>query len=607
MIFGKYINKYYLKFAIFFIIGIVALVMVDVAQLFIPRFLGNIVDIFADSRLPGTSSYVISDEDQKKIVMIIILTVVFGAAMMIGRFIWRITIFHAAFKIGADLRKKMFSKAERLSVRYYHDNKVGTVMAWFTNDIEVIEDFFGWGTIMLVDAVFMSILVIVMMFMLEPILSAIALIPILLIVVWGALVEKFMSEKWEQRQQSFDALYDFSQEVFTGIGVIKAFVKETQELHAFAKRAKKDQQTNISFARISVLFDSTIEIIIALIIAIIIGFGGWFVYAGLTPGSEVVIFGHAIKLTAGQLVTFIGYFDLLVWPMIALGQIVSMRSRAKTSLKRISHFLDEPEEIIEQDGYLEPKQIKGNIEFKNFSFTYPEKTEPYIKNISLEIKEGETIGIVGKIGCGKTTLMNSLLRIYNLEKGSLFIDGVDIMDYKIKSLRNFIAYVPQDNFLFSDTVANNISFSDENMPLDIIEKGAEFSDVATDIAGFKNKYQTVSGERGATLSGGQKQRISIARAYVKHAPIMILDDSVSAVDVNTEETILKNIAERRKGQTTIVVASRVSTVNHLDKIIVLNDGELEAFASPKELMKISPTYQKMVLLQELEKEVEGGK
>ena len=597
MLFGRYINKYYLKYAIFFIIGVAALILVDIAQLFVPTYLGNLVDLLSDG--------VISQEDQAKVIHIIVATIIIGATMMLGRFIWRVTIFHASFKIGADLRKRMFLKAERLSLRYYHENKVGTVMAWFTNDVETIEDFFGWGTIMLVDALFLSVLVIVRMILLEPVLSVIAFIPILLIVVWGALVEKIMSEKWELRQKSFDSLYDFSQEVFTGISVIKAFVKETQELHAFAKRAKKDQKTNVSFARISVLFDMTIEIIIALIIAIVIGFGGWFVY-GFVTGNQVVIFKHPIALSAGQLVTFIGYFDLLIWPMIALGQIVSMRSRAKTSLKRISHFLDEKEEIIEQDGDVEAKDIKGSITFKNFFFTYPEKTEPYIKDISLEIKEGETIGVVGKIGCGKTTLMNSLLRLYNLNKGQLFIDGVDIMDYKIESLRNYIAYVPQDNFLFSDTVANNISFSSEGMPLDIIEKGAEFSDVATDIAGFKNKYETVSGERGVTLSGGQKQRISIARAYVKHAPIMILDDSVSAVDVKTEETILKNIAENRKGMTTIVVASRVSTVSHLDKIIVLNDGELEAFASPKELMKISPTYQKMVLLQELEKEVEGG-
>ena len=600
MIFGKYINKYYLKYAIFFIIGVAALVVVDIAQIFEPKYLGTVVDILAEG---GP----LSDAQKSDILRAVIATLIIGATMMLGRFLWRVTIFHATFKIGSDLRKEMFLKAERLSVRYYHENKVGTVMAWFTNDIETIEDFFGWGTIMLVDALFMSVLVIVQMIMLEPILSAISLIPIALIIAWGALVEKFMSEKWELRQKSFDALYDFSQEIFTGISVIKAFVKETQQLHAFAKLAKKDRETNVNFARISVLFDVSIEIIIALLFGITIGFGGWFVYAFVT-NNPVAIFGHQIKLSAGQLVTFIGYFDLLIWPMIALGQIVSMRSRAKTSLKRISHFLDEKEEIVEEDGDYVPKEaIKGRIEFRNFSFTYPEKTDPYLKNISLEIKAGETIGIVGKIGCGKTTLMNSLLRIYNLNRDSLFIDGVDIMDYKIKSLREFISYVPQDNFLFSDTVANNIGFSSENMPMETIVKGAEFSDVAEDIKNFKNKYETVSGERGVTLSGGQKQRISIARAYVKNAPIMILDDSVSAVDVKTEETILKNIYEQRKGKTTIVVASRVSTVNHLDRIIVMNDGEIEAFASPKELMKISPTYHKMVLLQELEKEVEGGK
>ena len=212
MLFGRYINKYYLKYAIFFIIGVAALILVDIAQLFVPTYLGNLVDLLSDG--------VISQEDQAKVIHIIVATIIIGATMMLGRFIWRVTIFHASFKIGADLRKRMFLKAERLSLRYYHENKVGTVMAWFTNDVETIEDFFGWGTIMLVDALFLSVLVIVRMILLEPVLSVIAFIPILLIVVWGALVEKIMSEKWELRQKSFDSLYDFSQEVFTGISVI---------------------------------------------------------------------------------------------------------------------------------------------------------------------------------------------------------------------------------------------------------------------------------------------------------------------------------------------------------------------------------------------------
>ena len=597
MLFGRYINKYYLKYAFFFIVGVAALVLVDIAQLFIPEYLGNIIDILSDGA--------ISSPEQKEVITMIIATLVVAAVIMLGRVLWRLTIFHASFKIGAELRKTMFLKAERLSQRYYHDNKVGTVMAWFTNDVETIEDFFGWGTIMLVDAFFLSILVIVKMVMLEPILSIIAFIPIILIIVWGALVEKFMSMKWDLRQQSFDKLYDFSQETFTGISVIKAFVKETQELHAFAKLAKKDKDVNVSFARISVLFDSSISVIITVIICVVMGFGGWFVY-GTATGTPVVIFGHSISLTAGKLVTFTGYFDLLIWPMMALGQIVSMHSRANTSLKRITRFLDEEEEVHDYEGSQDLVDVKGQITFKNLTFTYPDTTIPSLKGISLEIKAGETIGVVGRIGSGKTAFANSMFRLYNITDGEIEIDGHNIMNCTIKSVRENIAYVPQDNFLFSDKISNNIAFADENMPLETIRRGAQFSDVDNDIMGFKEQYETVSGERGVTLSGGQKQRISIARAFVKDAPIMVLDDSVSAVDVKTEETILRNITNDRKGKTTIVIASRVSTVSHLDRILVLKDGMIEAFAPHNELLKTSPTYQTMVYLQELEREVEGG-
>ena len=599
MLFGRYINKYYLKYAIFFIIGVAALVMVDIAQLFVPEYLGEVVDILTKS---GNA---LTDELKARILYIIIATVVIAGVMMLGRMLWRFTIFHASFKIEAGLREQMFLKASRLSQRYYHENKVGTVMAWFTNDIEVISDFFGWGTIMLVDAAFMSIFVIVKMVMLDWVLSIIAFVPIILIVVWGVFVEKFMSIKWDLRQKSFDDLYDFSQETFTGIGVIKAFVKETQQIHAFAKLAKKDKDVNVSFARLSVAFDVCIELIIAVIVAIIMGFGGWFVYSFAT-GTPVVIFNHAIKMELGHLITFMGYFDILIWPMIALGQIISMHSRAQTSLKRITTFLDEKEEVCNKEGAVVLSDVKGKITFNNFSFTYPGSNNPSLKNISLEIKEGETVGIVGKIGCGKTTLVNSLLRLYNVADNAIKIDDTNIMDCNIQSVRNVIAYVPQDNFLFSDKIKNNIAFSNSEMDMDKVVESANFADVHNDIYGFREGYETVSGERGVTLSGGQKQRISIARAYAKDAPIMILDDSVSAVDVKTEETILHNIREARKGKTTLVVASRVSTVSHLDKIIVLNDGELEAFGSHKELLETSPTYQKMVYLQKLEEEMEGG-
>ena len=597
MLFGKYVNKYYLKYGIFFLIGIIGLVTVDYVQTFIPEYLGDLVNLF-DGK--DTSSV-----NMDTLLPIIKGVLIVALIMFVGRFIWRISIFNASQRIEASIRHEMFLKSERLSQRFYHENKVGTVMAWFTNDLETIEEMFGWGTMMLVDALFLSVIVIIKMIRLEWVLSLIIFIPIILIIVWGALVEKHMSLRWENRQKAFDDLYDFSQENFTGIRVIKAFVKETKEIHAFAKVAKKNADVNIDFVKVSVLFDVFISIIISAIMVIIMGFGGWFVYSFVT-GDPVVIFNHKVELDAGNLVTFLGFFETLIWPMMCLGQIVSMRSRGKASYKRVAAYLDQEEEIKDQKDAIILENVKGKITFKNFNFKYPGSNNDSLKNINLEIKAGETIGIVGKIGSGKSTFANSLLRLYNLEKDTLLIDDIDIMDCNIASVRDQIGYVPQDNFLFSDKVKNNIAFSNKDIEEEKIIAAAKFAAVHDNIVDFKDGYDTISGERGVTLSGGQKQRISIARAFIKDAPIMILDDSVSAVDVKTEETILNNIKEQRKDKTTLVIASRVSTVSHMDRIIVLNDGMVEAFDNHERLLEISPTYQKMVRLQELEKEVEGG-
>ena len=593
MLFGKYINRYYLKYAYLFIIGIIALIFVDVIQLFIPKYVGEVVEILQ------------TGGDTKRITTLGLYVLLVAAGMFLGRFLWRITLINAAFKIEADMRHEMFLKAEALPREYYHENKVGSVMSWFTNDLETISDCMQWGTIMIIDALFLSAITIFEMIRLDIYMSLICFIPIILIAIWGALTEKFMTMKWDQRQREYDRLYDFAQENFTGIRVIKAFVKENKEIHAFAKVARKNADANISFARLHVLFDAFIEIIIALIFAIALLFGGLFVYA-FVHGEPIKIFGNAITLTAPKLIEFIGYIDILIWPMIAMGQIVSMRSRSKASLRRVSAFLDSEIRVKSPENAIKLEHVQGKITYRDFNFQYPNYDASNLKNINLTIKAGERIGIVGKIGSGKTTLVNVLLMLYNVTPGTLFIDDQDIMSLDIHSLREQIAYVPQDNFLFSDSIEHNINFGIDNGNEETARMGAVFAGVDEDVKGFNRGYQTVSGERGVTLSGGQKQRISIARAFVKNAPILILDDSVSAVDTKTEETILHNITTERKGKTTLVVASRVSTVQHLDRIIVLNDGEVEAFDTPHNLLKNSLTYQKMVKLQELEREVEGG-
>lgn len=597
MLFGKYLNKYYKRYWYLLLIALISLIACDWFQLYLPDCLGNLVNLFDDD---GSSVV-----DKAQLMKIIYEILIVGVILFVGRMTWRLCIFYVSKKAEADLRHEMYLKAERLTTTYYHTTKVGTIMSWFTTDLETIEEFLGWGTLMMIDALFLTTFTIVKMFMLDWALSLIAIVPILLIALWGALVEKFMGIKWKERQEAYDSLYDFSQESFTGIRVIKAFVKENQQIRTFAKIARKNKDVNVNFIRVSVIFDICIEVLISFIFAIIIGFGGWFVWATV-KGNNVVIFNKAIEMDAGHLITFIGYFDILVWPMIAMGQVVTMRSRGKTSYKRVASFLEQKEEVTNPPHPIDMSDIKGNITFNHFSFSYPDNdTVEVIKNINLTIKAGETVGIVGKVGSGKTTLMNVLLRQFNIEKGMVFLDDIDIMDADLKTLRDVIAFVPQNNFLFSDTIANNIAFSNINIESNQIKRAALFADVASNIEDFKDGYNTVSGEQGTTLSGGQKQRISIARAFIKDSPILIMDDSVSAVDMKTEENILNNIKNMREGKTTIVIASRVSTVKNFDKIIVLNNGELEAFGAPKYVESISPTYKKMVLLQQLEA-MEGG-
>ena len=587
LLWGKHISKYYLRYLIFFLIGLAALVTVDIFQLRIPEIIGSLVDKLSKE---GTID-VHSPYFTKTIIDIVIIAVV----MCVGRVVWRLSLFFASKKIEANLRKEMFLKAELLDVTYYSNNKIGNIMSWATDDLENIQDFLGWGSLMVIDGSFLTALALTKMFILNYSLALIAIVPILLIALAGALCEKHMSIRWRLRQESNDSLYDFSQESFTGIRVIKAFVKSKQQIHQFSKLAIKNKDANVKFAYISVFFDVLIELIIALVAAVILCFGGWFVYATIV-GHPVNIFGTDIVIEAGSLVTFQGYFYTLVWPMIALGQVITMSSKARTSYKRIANFLDLPINLKDKDTVVE-HAAKGNIRFSNFSFKYQNSSRESLSDISLEIKEGELVGIVGSVGSGKSTLVNCLARLYNVNDGQLFIDGVDIMDISLSSMRDNIALSPQDNFLFSGTIKDNITFGEEDEVK--FNSSIKNSDIQKDLDEFENKEFTEISENGATVSGGQKQRISLARAFYKDSPILILDDVVSVVDLKTEQNILRNIKESRKGKTTLIVASRVSTVMGADKVIVLNKGKLEAFDSPKNLLESSETFSKMVLLQKL--------
>lgn len=590
MVFGKYVNKFYKKYFWHFFFGILTVIFVDYIQLFIPAITGRIIDSITNGG--------ISEGNWQFLIEQIIYIALVGLGMFVGRFLWRICIFGEAVLVQSDLRFDMFEKTEKLSQRYYKVNKTGAILSYFSNDLETIEESFGFGIVQMIDGVFLLVMSLVKMFKLQGVLTLLLLIPVVLLGLCAFFVDKLMEKKYEKRQKAFEDMSDYAQENFTGIRVIKAFVKERKELKQFAKEAKKNKDTNIEYVKVSSLLEVLFDALIYVIFGIILLGGSYLVYLNIkSSGIE--------GITIGSLIEFIGYADTLIWPIFALAGTINLIARARTSLKRISNLLDEKVEIVD-DKVVCPTDLKGEIEFKNFNFAYPDDENTLIlKDVNIKIKAGETIGIVGKIGSGKSTLVNMLFRLYNVEDNTLFIDGYDIMHLPIRMVRDTIGYCPQDNFLFSDSIRNNIAFSNPDMSLEEVEKAAEFADVRSNIEEFKDKYETLIGEKGVSLSGGQKQRISIARAIVKDPKILVLDDSVSAVDVKTEETILHNIQKDRKGKTTILIASRVSTVKALDKIIVMNDGKVEAFGTHEECLKNSKTYTRMVELQSLEKEMEG--
>ena len=590
MIFGKYINRYYLKNAPALLLGLLALLTVDYIQLLIPRLYRlvingvNLGQVVVDGQTLAFTKEVLFRHICGPMIYIIVL-------MVIGRFLWRICFFGSAVRVAADLRERMFDHSRRLSQQYYQVNKVGNLMSLYTNDLDTIQECFGDGVLMFFDALTLGLLALYKMWSMDHRLTLLALIPAVFMFAAGTLMGKLMTKTWEKRQQAFSDLSDFAQENFSGIAVIKAFVKELKELHAFRKLNQENEKINVAYTRISVLLEILVTLFVESVVCVILGYGGYLVYTG--------------RFNAGQLVEYIGYFEAIVWPIMAVSMLIEKSSRGKASLNRISELLDAPIDVADRPGVPDLENPKGGIEFRHLTFRYPDGEFDVLKDVSFAVAPGESVGIVGKTGAGKTALVDLLLRTYNVADGTLFVDGQDVNRVSIHSVRNACAYVPQDNFLFSDTIAHNIGFGVDDATPEEIDRAAALADVRDNIVDFKDGYETVLGERGVTVSGGQKQRISIARALLKNAPILILDDSVSAVDTRTEKIILENLRESRAGKTTLLIAHRISTVEGLDQIVFLEDGRVEAVGPHDALYASCEEYRKMVDLQRLEDEVGG--
>lgn len=583
MLFGKSVNRYYFKFWYFFLFGAIALVVVDIAQLEIPNITGFIID--------DINAKILTKEMLLEYILKLAGIIVI---MFLGRFFWRINIFNCGHKIANDLRQRMFKKMEYLDQTYFSENKTGAQMALYTNDLMTVRQCFSQAVILIVDSAFLGVLAFYKMFKLNAVLALVAAAPLVILAVMGVLVSKYMRIKWEARQKAYSDLSDFAQENFSGFSVVKAFVKESTELAAFNKLNKKNAEKNLEAARLSVIMSICISMLISTIMLIIGGVGAFLVYQSKVTGVDY--------LSIGDLNRYISYFSSLVWPIMALSNLITLTSQGKASLERLDSVLKRDSLVKDSPDVIKDAELHGGIEFNNLTFNYPGVDDPTLKNVSFKINRGESVGIIGRTGSGKTTIVDLLVRLYNVPEGSILIDGYDIMKLPIKQVRELISFVPQDNFLFGDTVLNNIAFSKKELSVEEARKYAQIAGVDGDIMDFPEQYQTIMGERGVTLSGGQKQRVSISRALVKDSKVLILDDSVSAVDTKTEATILSNLNKLKGEKTFIIIAHRVSTIQNLDKIVLIDDGEIVSVGTHDELYKNVQMYRDIVDLQQLEEQ-----
>lgn len=597
----KFVSNYIYRHRFRYIAGIITLFIVDFANLFIPKLTGSITD--------GLTARIL---DWDGVVKLLIGILALGLTLAIGRFLWRYFLFGCARMIEMEIRNDMFAHLEEMSVEYYNEHKTGDLMTRFTSDLNAVRMAIGPAVIAMFDAVVMTVMVIAqMMTYVNVKLTLLTLIPMLIICLGEIYYGKIMHPKYLTRQEAVSDLTDYVQESFSGVRVIKAFVRERAQLKEFAKVNANTRDKTLNVVKLQSIIIPLLDVVIGLSSLITLIYGGYLALVG--------------DITLGRFVAFNQYIGMLVWPMLACGDAINMFSQGFASADRIKQVFDEKPEItdalvmgnaasstanvpagnasglsLNSDSQSTPFQIRGEITFSHLTFLHKGHTEPTIKDLNLRVPVGTTLAIIGRTGNGKSTLVNLLLRLYNTKPGMILIDGRDINTIPLKELRENIAYVPQDNFLFSDTLKSNIAFGAEDEDMDRIVRATRDACIHDSIAAFPDGYETIVGERGVTLSGGQKQRSSIARALMKNAPILILDDALSAVDTDTEEHILHNLKKNRQGMTTILIAHRISTIQNADMILVLEDGEAKEVGNHAQLMEKHGIYRDMFEKQQLE-------
>ena len=567
-----------------YIWGIVMLIVVDGLQLITPKLLGKITDMLGSNTLT-----------MKDIYKYIILIILVASGIAALRFAWRMLVMGTSRQLEYWLRNKFFAHLELLSPSFFNNRKTGDLMAHATNDINAVRMAFGPGIVMITDAVFLTISTIAILVLTIDIrLTLVALIPLPVIAIMMLIFSKTVMERNKEIQEAFSTLTDRVQESISGIRVVKSFVQEKKEIEKFAKANQENVDKNMSFIKLWGAMFPLVAFISLLSFLITLGYGGSLVIDN--------------RISLGQFVSFVAYLGLLTWPMMAVGWVVNMLQRGTASMTRLNDILNTAPDIYDGenvDTTIDINNLEAGIEFRDLTFTYPGAGVPALKNINIKLEKGKTLAILGKTGSGKTTLVNLLLRLYNVPENKLILGNTDINQIPLKVLRSSIGYVPQDNYLFSTTIRQNIAFANPELSMDKVEEAAKTAQVYDNVIEFPDKFDTMMGERGVTLSGGQKQRVSIARAIAKNPKLLILDDSLSAVDTKTEEKILEGLKQIMKNRTSIIIAHRISTIKDADEIIVLDEGKIIERGTHEQLVALNGLYNSIYQKQLLEEKIEN--